>query len=813
MRTTTLGAFLAFAFTVTVSAQGIGIFVGEPKIYDDRSLQLMLNAARAQLGALRPLDQASLLGSLANVQGANLRQTQFSLQVNGPPTTGNVTTTTSGTPSPVVTNNTTTTTGTSPSTSVENQTVTTTPGSTMQNVATQPSVTPTIPTLPAPTTSLPSTFGLSPLDTLNEQMQLTYEIANIQLLLEGALSDRFVRGTHLLKRHTTVGFPISIATPADKLFQNAVAEVEVTVSNGPVADPNAGPALLTILPREKTYNIANITDRSVSIGGGIVASVASVGASWLWGHKTYYLVQDQDTLALQREATNGQTRFAWQFRPVLGQKVLKSGLRQTFVQLAFGTGPARPGCLGFVQIVTRWRRYDPKTGAVGAEIIASTAQTYPLANFDLTPQADSVTIEDVGGGTVTVSVAGSFLVGTRVRLGSTYLDESMSNFVSTPSGIQFTVPAAMVAATAPKLVSRDGTEHGIFEQDSQVGDIVSELPKCTQQPPSPIPAPAPPTAGLGRVRVDPEARISLRTVSAQIAPNSVPPPADSAPTGSACPQAIGAENAASQVVICRVSVDPYTDTQSLVTIILKKSPPDPARRNPLVVLIGSKLFGLSDTPFLAATRYGIRFIAANDLLRSSRSVIVKRMFWGPNFADQTPLPLFADYAIAKLSLLSVVGDETLFAVSGARADQVEVVVPESDVRSKTLDTTTKLLFVKTARLKDLKQFVLQVDKQPPVILAVPDDAKPAPPKPSLKPHDSIPPAANVSFTISGAGLDTVKRINYLKTVIPFVVALDKQSIAMTLPPEVTTTEGIRYLDVLFTDGTSSRYEIDVKTKK
>jgi hypothetical protein len=250
-----------------------------------------------------------------------------------------------------------------------------------------------------------------------------------------------------------------------------------------------------------------------------------------------------------------------------------------------------------------------------------------------------------------------------------------------------------------------------------------------------------------------------------------------------------------------------------VTIKLQKMPIDPARRNPLVALIGSKVFGLSDAPFLTAKDDTLSFIAANELLRNSRSVVVKRMFWGPNFADQAALPLFADYAIAKLSLLSVVGDETLFAVSGARADQVKVIVPDAkNVRTKPVGTTTQLVFVKTSSLKELKQFVLQVDDQPPVMLAVPSE-KAASGKLSLKPHDSILPGTGVSFTIAGSGFETLKRVNYLKNVIPFVLALDKKSVTMTLPSEITATEGIRFLDVTCTDGTSSRYEIDVKDKK
>ena len=106
----------------------------------------------------------------------------------------------------------------------------------------------------------------------------------------------------MLKRHTTVGFPITITTPDGEDYENAVAEVEVTVANERGAlDPAAPPSLTTILPREKTYNVASITDKSFGIGaGGVIAGILSVGGSFFWGHRTYYLVKQQDTVALQK---------------------------------------------------------------------------------------------------------------------------------------------------------------------------------------------------------------------------------------------------------------------------------------------------------------------------------------------------------------------------------------------------------------------------------------------------------------------------------------------------------------------------------
>ena len=63
------------------------------------------------------------------------------------------------------------------------------------------------------------------------------------------------------------------------------------------------------------------------------------------------------------------------------------------------------------------------------------------------------------------------------------------------------------------------------------------------------------------------------------------------------------------MAICRVNVRPYTDTQSEVTVELLKRPNDPSGKNPLLAVIGNKLFGLSDAPFLESTPNTLRFLA------------------------------------------------------------------------------------------------------------------------------------------------------------------------------------------------------------
>jgi hypothetical protein len=109
-----------------------------------------------------------------------------------------------------------------------------------------------------------------------------------------------------------------------------------------------------------------------------LAGPAEIIGNGLRGRQTFYLVQDQDTLAVQRGTRDtgckGQghgVTFAWQFKPVLGQRAVRDGLRQTSVQLSFDeTTDDTPLSTqpNPVTIRTGWRRYDTKTGRVGEPI-------------------------------------------------------------------------------------------------------------------------------------------------------------------------------------------------------------------------------------------------------------------------------------------------------------------------------------------------------------------------------------------------------------------------------------------------------------
>ena len=148
------------------------------------------------------------------------------------------------------------------------------------------------------------------------------------------------------------------------------------------------PAITALLPREKTYNVAAIKDRMTSVGAGAVIGMVGVSGSFLSGHKTYYLVQDQDTVAVQRPSdpkNPNTTSFAWEFRPVLGEDFVRGGLKQTFVQLALPL--LESDCLGAIRVRTYWRGFNRKSG-ISEDVIDGSVLTrdrFSLAHYDLTP--------------------------------------------------------------------------------------------------------------------------------------------------------------------------------------------------------------------------------------------------------------------------------------------------------------------------------------------------------------------------------------------------------------------------------------------
>lgn len=430
-----------------LSACSNGIEIAGVKFYDDALLRQQLEADRSRLAALNAFDQSAL--KVGDLSGASLGTSGVGIAVQGPslPTVQSVLAAGATTP-----------------------TVTTTSGGTS----------PPASNVPSPSLSLPSTISPSALSNLDEELQLQEEIANLSLLLEGSLSDQYFKGKNqeiLPRIRSTIGVPITINTP--ERYKNAVAVVEVSVASrcidkiasceGSTSDQQGTrPTVITVLPRERTYNVAALTDKNLTASGGIVTGVMSASAGFLKGKKTYYVVKDQDTIAgtfLTSDPKNWAGIW-WFFRPVLGQKLVSSGPRQLLAQVAFpyraDPNRTRSEDLGTVQVASYWRKFNSKTGAVGEEILGSytdyrASLTTTILDLNIGRSLFSVRhLDDLHDGSVFADVAGSFPGGTYVRLGSKALRDEASGLQLQSDELNFTATVQDLALERPYIVFRDG---------------------------------------------------------------------------------------------------------------------------------------------------------------------------------------------------------------------------------------------------------------------------------------------------------------------------------------------------------------------
>ena len=430
-----------------------GISVGLPKVFDNRTLTLQLEKLKQQLNQQQTqngvIDLKSVAAALSNLQGLSQQETSTALSVTGSPTpattltstlnTGNVDS--SGNPLP----NTTST----------------------QNQTTRSSVTPTAPafdsfaTLPA---GFNPTFGSSASDLLNDQMNLSYQIVNLQMLLDRALSDRIYPqnsggGTRL---QTVLGFNVSLDPP--RTANDAVAVVEVTLKSDPAGDIS----LVALMPQEKTYNAAALSSKSNAYSGAAMAGAFQVSGGVRKRSQVFYLYKDVDTLSYERMSSDGSIVFGWMFRPVLGRRSVTPGFKQLFAVFALPRtdciDPAKDdACAVKVTPIVRtyWKKYDRNTQTgfrreeanrarnvwYGLSMGLAEPQLFSNAGYQnyreygtvrvgatgeyqrqLTPTVTRIEWRPTGAKTTTISVKGNnFFTDTQVLLGDTKYSEAAGN--------------------------------------------------------------------------------------------------------------------------------------------------------------------------------------------------------------------------------------------------------------------------------------------------------------------------------------------------------------------------------------------------
>ncbi len=349
--------------TATLEARGCnGISVGDPKVFDNRTLTLMLESLSQTLHAQQQsyLDQKSVLSALSNIQGFNQTETNTALSVTGSPTpatdvkttlnTGNVDS--SGNPLP---------------NTFQRQTDTS-----------RASVTPQAPaldTLPAFQGFNPN-YGPNASDLLNDQVNLSYQLFNLRMILERSLSDRLqpnAAGTNKTRLQAVMGYNVTLDPP--RTANDAVAVVEITVTSA----NSSAMSLVSLMPQEKTYNAAALSSKSNAFSGSAAVSAFQVGFSARKRSQIFYLYRDTDTLAYQRMTGNpNEVVFGWMFRPVLGRRSVSPGIRQLFAILALPNvdctnadlaspgnqgAPTAASCVAKLtsKVRTFWKKYDRGT--------------------------------------------------------------------------------------------------------------------------------------------------------------------------------------------------------------------------------------------------------------------------------------------------------------------------------------------------------------------------------------------------------------------------------------------------------------------
>ncbi len=320
-----------------------GIAVGIPKAFDNRTLSLMLDTLNQSLSGLRVIDQPSLAKAIGTIQGSSVTESSSALTVQGAPPS---ITGAQKAPAPLPWNS---------------------------DMATIPAL-------------ANQQYGLGASDLLSEQVDLTYQIFNIRMLLDRSLSDRVLwpvndrqnKGNGTPRLETVIGMNVTIDPPRDA--ENSAAVVEITLYYDR-KDKNTRPSLVAVMPQEHTYNSATLNSKATAFGGSAIAKVVTVGYTQRRRAQTYFLFRDNDTVAFERQLGRdaSEITFGWVFRPVLGRKSVAPGTRQMFAVVSLPQADSlavdllqkqtteaydlkQPRYVELrADVRTYWRKFDPHT--------------------------------------------------------------------------------------------------------------------------------------------------------------------------------------------------------------------------------------------------------------------------------------------------------------------------------------------------------------------------------------------------------------------------------------------------------------------
>lgn len=748
-----------------------GIGVGMFKIYDERLLTNMLLQLEAQLAAINAINGGNVTAGLGRTAGAQISTSQIGLSINGLPTADRSvvdTVKTGGDQSAESSMGSTVNTGKEPSTqeASSNKTIDKSTDSTETATTTKtPSAVPQAATLPQASNVYKDgpAVSLAAQNLLVEQVNLSAQVMNLRLLLTRAVSDRFlilgkpgeskVTGA---RAQAVVG--LRIAIDAMRTYRNAVAEVEIRLGkSNPVGCELRNveaPGLTLVLPREKSYNVATITKNATSIGFGAIVQIVNVGFSMSRARETMYMVQDYDTVALERSSpAASETIFAWQFRPTLGRSAVEPGQRDVFALLSL---PADAKCDVSTRFEIRsyWRRYDKKSGTVGDVIDDSTTSVkrgtleipaWRAQENALRPKiTDAINWVDAGSGAVLGWLEGeAYLPGTQIVVGDKILSPGEGSVVvQSDARLRFTVSGVKLAqAGDAMLVSNFGIPTAVRSPDRK------------------------------------DATNALVVDGFAVA---------------------GATYEVTDADRVQVKIE-----------LVPRNPAIAYNADRPVVLIGDRLFGLSNAPLAVLNNTGLdgaklgstllQFRALADVVKNAEKARILEFFKGPSFMAETRLTGKAGFTVMKADVLSKGNTDTTIGLTGTSLTQdvsVEIngkTFKPGQGQTRLVGTTLLMLTVGNADVVAAKRFLIVKPGSPPIILSPPGGgSQPATPDGAVQ--ETVHVNDSIWVVIKGTGLDEVTTISFEAAVqLEFEKGPTDDTLRVRLTQYVTKTEGTKDL--------------------
>jgi hypothetical protein len=400
-----------------MTAQENGITVGQPKVYDSQSLAIMLDQLNTRLQQISVVDAQSLQKALGLLQGSQQQDVSRSFSVSVTPQPAASASGSSGASAP-------------------------------------------LPDLLAAPNYKPD-YGENPSDLLSDQVDLSYQIFNLRMLLERSLTDRLKDGHP--RRQAVVSFNISLDPPRNARDASAYVEITVKAENGlPVA-------LVASMPQEKTYNATALSSSSTAFGGSAVAKIITIGYNQRKRSQTFYLYRDSDTLAIERLASPDATTFGWMFRPVLGRKSVSPGMRQLFAVLALPETDKVDDTTALTLKVTArtyWLHYDQTTATnvvrpgfwdwaaknvpPSAQLKLQPVDVFPTAHVEnwLHPVVYDTQVFQTTSGNTLLQISGeNFFPGTTVTVGD-------KTFTGPQDGLSLKSSQSIVVTASADIFSR-----------------------------------------------------------------------------------------------------------------------------------------------------------------------------------------------------------------------------------------------------------------------------------------------------------------------------------------------------------------------